>query len=135
MATDYGSDMSCVDDLDAMMTDLDGVADGPTVVAQAIYRRITTPRGMVIDAPDYGIDVAALLHKGMTRAELLGVAGVVRKEIMKDDRVASVDVVATHRTADPAAVDLVVRGTTLDGEAFSLTGAVTDGELLVQEMG
>ena len=133
--TDYGSDLSCVDDLDASMVELDGVADGPLVVAQAVYRRITTPRGMVIDAPDYGVDVAALLHRGLTRAELLGVAGTVRKEILKDDRVAAVDVVPSHSSSDPAAVDLVIRGTLVDGETFTLTGAVTNGALLLQEMG
>jgi hypothetical protein len=90
---------------------------------------------MVIDAPDYGTDVAALLHRGMTRAELLGVGGVVKAEILKDDRVAAVTVAATVDPRDDAAVSLVVRGTLVDGETFSLTSTITDGALLVQEMG
>jgi phage baseplate assembly protein W len=118
MAVDYGWDISCLDDLD----DVGRLVTGAELIRQAIYRRLTTPRGGVIDAPDYGYDLSALLSRGMTSADIAAVPGKVRGEILKDERVEAVDVVATMR--DPATMHLTIRATTGAGP-FELVLDVT----------
>jgi hypothetical protein len=48
-----GSDISGVDDIDFALT----LVDGRLALAQAILRRLTTPRGGLIGSPSYGYDL------------------------------------------------------------------------------
>lgn len=107
--TDFGLDLDCADDLSADMRTVSGVAG----VAQAIYRRLTTPRGMVLDALDYGYDVRSLLHKGQTPIQKAAIPGLIRSEILKDDRIASVEVEVTTFTNDT--IGLAIRCETAEG--------------------
>lgn len=91
MTTDFGRDWSCVTDLDPNGR----TVGGTLLVAQDIARRITTPRGMVIDAPDYGIDVHDYLGDDLTAASIPRIKGEVTAEINKDPRVLSVIVTPT----------------------------------------
>ncbi|WP_438041453.1 hypothetical protein [Sorangium sp. So ce128] len=114
----FGADLDCADDLrdDLRMA-------GPTLaLAQAAYRRLTTPRGGVIDAPDYGFDLRSLLSRGMTPAELAAVPGLVRGELTKDERFEDVETRA--RMLDSATLELVIRCHTAAGP-FELTMNVT----------
>ncbi|WP_437279354.1 hypothetical protein WME90_02000 [Sorangium sp. So ce375] len=114
----FGADLDCADDLrdDLRMA-------GPTLaLAQAAYRRLTTPRGGVIDAPDYGFDLRSLLSRGMTPAELAAVPGLVRGELTKDERFEDVETRA--RKLDSATLELVIRCRTSVGP-FELTMNVT----------
>lgn len=54
---ELGSDISGVDDLDATLS----VVTGKRALAQAILRRLTTPLGMLIDDPTYGLDVRSFI--------------------------------------------------------------------------
>lgn len=86
----YGIDTSCTDKL------LPGVlARGVQVVAEAIYRRLTTPRGMLLEDPDYGRDVREYLSMEMTPTNLARVPGEIRNEVMKDDRIESCELTST----------------------------------------
>jgi len=86
----YGSDLSCVDDLTPHML----VDSGPRLVAEAIARRLITPRGALLDDATYGYDVTQFLNADIGPGDLGRIAAGVASECQKDQRVfsASVDV-------------------------------------------
>ena len=129
MTTDYGSDLAGTDDLDPFMTELDGT--DVLVVAQAIYRRLTTAKGSLIEDPDYGLDVRAFLRKAMTPAYLASIPGQIENEITKDDRITNVVVRMTDN--GDSTFDLDVSGETADGE-FTLTAAVSADGVILKEI-
>jgi phage baseplate assembly protein W len=85
----WGSDVSCDQDLDPS-TVLD--PSSFVVLAQAIHRRLQTPRGKLIDDPTYGWDLRGELNKGITLAQVDGISRRVRSEVLKDDRIKSAQV-------------------------------------------
>lgn len=89
---DLGSDLSCVSDLDPHM----GVVSGRTLLAQAIARRLQTPKGALLDDPNYGYDLVGQLNSDIAQGDLGRIAAAVTAECQKDQRVfsASVTVVA-----------------------------------------
>ena len=80
-----GADLSCVDDLDPGMAEVSGVA----MMGEAAHRRVNTPRGAVIDDPNYGIDVFDFLNAEATPAEVAQVPGLIDQEQLKDQRIQS----------------------------------------------
>lgn len=86
MATyDYGLDLVCKDDMPLNAAEVSGVQN----VAQAIYRRLITPRGGVIDDPNYGTDISALIDDVQTSRQAAIIAQQIDVEAMKDERVLS----------------------------------------------
>lgn len=129
-AVAFGSDLSCAADITSTGSEL---ADSdPLIVSQAVYRRLTTPRGMLIDDPDYGLDLRTFLHRGLTTSQLRSVEGQIRNEIGKDDRVDSVSVTVTQ--TDVETFSIAIRGETALAP-FSLVLELTDGDALIKEMG
>lgn len=130
-AVGWGSDLSCMDDLTEDVQELDGT--DPRVVAQAVYRRITTPRGSLLDDPDYGDDITRFLSLGNTPAQLASIAGELHGEIAKDDRVDTVECTADYAQGTKqlnVSIDVTLVDST---ETFSLTIAVdSDGTNLVE---
>lgn len=129
----YGSDVSCVSDLDERMTELPG--DSLLVLAQALARRLDCPRGALPDDPDYGIDLRGHCNRGVTTAEIRALAGQVRSELEKDDRV---DRALVTVTPSPTGSSLRIEAaiTPVDHRlgGFALTLAVTDAGLLLEEL-
>ncbi len=72
----YGTDISCAEDFQPDARDVDGFST--QAIGEAIYRRLTTPRGSNPDDEDYGLDVAAYLNRPTTTLELRGLAERVR---------------------------------------------------------
>lgn len=106
----------------------------PLLVAQAAYRSITTPRGSVPDAPDYGIDLRSYLSRGLTTREIQQLEGVIALHIRKDDRIESVDVsvqVEDSAKAIRVAIDGVIA---LSSRTFSLVLGLSDAGALLEEM-
>jgi hypothetical protein len=70
------------------------LARGRRNLANALARRLSTPRGGLWYAPDYGLDLREYLHAGVTTRELGGLPAAVTLEVLKDPRVqaAAVDV-------------------------------------------
>ncbi len=83
---DYGNDTECASDLTFSRTEV----TGETMMAQAMLRRFTTPRGTLINSPDYGYDLRQFV-KATTPAESI-INGNVENEALKDERVADVTV-------------------------------------------
>jgi len=82
---DLGTDISCWPDLDP-----NGVlVSGRTALAQALARRLTTPRGGLFYDTNYGTDLRLYLNEGMTRDAQSRVKAAVEAECRKDERVSS----------------------------------------------
>ena len=88
MATDYGTTIACVNDLVAPSR----FVSGQRAVAEAIARRLQTPRGALIDSRDYGFDLRDYVNADLTRPQMAALLGSVTAECQKDERVESADV-------------------------------------------
>lgn len=129
----YGSDISGAADLDEAMTEVDGFTT--LALAQALVRRLDCPRGALLDDLDYGIDVRSFVNRPTTTAEINALAGQIRAELLKDDRVESLTViVAPTPTGSAMAISLSVLPVDARLGPFRLTLGVTSAELLIQEL-
>lgn len=86
--TDFGSDLSCVKDLDPRCV----VVTGRRLLAEAIVRRWITPRGGLIDDPNYGTDVTAYLNDDVKPSDIATLKSAMAAEAEKDERVNSCDI-------------------------------------------
>lgn len=116
----YGYDLSCTDDCSPEMREVSGT----DLLKEAVFRRLTTPRGSVIDAPDYGFDLRSLLSKGQTPAQLAAIPGLITSEILKDDRFEGADVTVTESSITTLTLSIVVYPKQVG--PFSLVVSVSD---------
>ncbi len=87
MTIDFGTDLYCLEDIDASGRVVSGIEG----LAQAIYRRFITPRGWLLDDPDYGTALIEFLGDSIDASGLGRIRAAIVGEAMKDERVASVD--------------------------------------------
>lgn len=129
----YGTDISCESDLDPLMTEIDG---GTTLaLAQAIVRRLDTPRGSLPDDGNYGIDVRGFLNRGTSAADVRQMAGEIRNEVLKDDRVDTLTVtVRPNSVGSEITIELAVQPVDAAIGGFALTLAASDADLLLEEI-
>jgi hypothetical protein len=80
-----GTDMSLLMDLDPMGT----VVTGRLMLAQALIRRWTTPRGRLLDDPNYGYSVTDELNDDIGPYDISRIASNMDAEAVKDERVVS----------------------------------------------
>lgn len=127
----YGRDMACLDDLDPRMSETDPNTVGS--LAQDIFHAVITERGQIIDAPDFGLGIGALLSAGRNGTELVSVGGRVDTEIMKDDRVS---VSHTTATLEGRTLRLAISVEPEDPalRPFNLIMALTDAGALLEAM-
>src|SRR5262245_11232014 len=98
-----GADMLWTEDLDATHR----LESGLSLLAHDIFARITTPRGKLIDDPDYGISVIdELLCEPLTRARLAALPRRLEVEILKDPRVHGVRVKLTQTDTYSFRIDI-----------------------------
>lgn len=95
MATDFGTDISCYPDLDPLGT----LVSGNTALAQAIARRLTTPRGGLFYDTNYGTDLRLYLNEGMTNETQSRIKAAIESECRKDERVSSASAEVTFNFA------------------------------------
>ena len=121
--TDFGRDLSCSDSLASAR-----FSTGARLVAESDYRRLTTPRGMLRGGEEdqnYGLPLTELVGTASTAASVAALPGLIRAELLKDDRHESVDVVVTATTSGPRAEYVVdITGNTAAGP-FTLTIAAS----------
>ena len=89
---DYGLDLSCIEDLDPAMVQV----SGRQLLAEALARRLQTARGTLIDDPNYGYDVTALLNDDVDTKTIAQIAGKIDAEFKKDQRVLSSQTTVTY---------------------------------------
>ncbi len=92
--TDFGTTLSLTFDLDAMGATVSGL----TALAQALIRRITTPRGRLLNDPNYGYDIAGELEDDVTTQQVAAIGANVDAEFLKDQRVFSSVTTVTLQT-------------------------------------
>jgi hypothetical protein len=106
MAQGYGSDIWCGDRL------ITGrLSRRSQTVALALYRRLITPRGMLRGGDEegaYGFDLSAYIGGVGVPAALEALPGLVRGELLKDDRVADVAVTATIAHGADGLIDITL---------------------------
>lgn len=126
MSTGYGYTMWCTDQIRSGRR-----ASGIRAAQQAQFRRLTTARGTLQGGEEeaaYGFDVAGYVGAVGTDIALRALPSQVQNELLKDDRVATVVVLATISTTPAGEVSIVldITSTLADsGEEFSLTLQVT----------
>lgn len=86
MATDYGTDISCVTDLDWRLS----LVSGREGLAQAAARRLGTPRGQLFYDRDYGRDLRGMSGKALVSKQ--AEAAMAEQELLKDERIADASV-------------------------------------------
>lgn len=105
---------------------------GIQLVGQALFRRLITPRGTLQggDAESaYGLEVASYVGEVGVATAVNALPGLVRAELMKDDRVSDVVVEAIAVTDESglARITLEIEAVLEDSdEAFELTVAIGD---------
>jgi hypothetical protein len=118
---DLGIDISCTDDLDPAFTPVTGTK----ALAQAMARRLITPRGSLFYDLEYGFDLRAYLNAGITQGDgfAFRLGAQIEAECLKDERVGTVDAQLSY---DPVTEKLTVllSGVASDGP-FRLVLAVS----------
>lgn len=107
---DFGTDISAVDDLDRDFT----LVSGETTLAQALARRLQTPRGGLFYDPDYGYDVRELLLESLTAARISQAQAAISAECVKDERVVTATAAITFNAAEES-LTIEVEIETADG--------------------
>lgn len=101
----------------ALGTDLSGVADltphmgessGRQCLAEALARRLITPRGALFYDPNYGYDLTSLINADLASSDIPRIAASIEEEFRKDERVISA--VATVQYVGPDQVDAARAG-------------------------
>lgn len=134
----YGTDLSCTDDCDATMSEVDALS--PEAVGQALIRRLSTAHGRLIDDPellvavgedpDYGYNLANMLHVDVTPLELAAKADLAAAECKKDDRVETCTVTITRIAG--STFDVKIFGVLRTGAAYSATLPLTDAAAVLR---
>ncbi len=135
MSAGFGVEMYC---LDRMRTGK--YVRGRAALAQAIYRRLITPRGTLQGGDEeqiYGLDLAGFIGRTALPVVIATLPGVIAAELSpeKDDRISSVAVDVTVDAPSNGLVTftIVIRVVSADEEdEFSLTlaASATSVELL-----
>lgn len=88
---DLGSDIATVfKDGNADVDPTGAEVSGRLCLAQALVRRLLTPRGRLIDDPDYGYDLTGEINDDIDASDLARIRAGVEGELAKDERVVSV---------------------------------------------
>lgn len=129
----YGSDLSCDSDLTATMEEVDGSTT--LALAQALFRRLDTPRGSLPDDKTYGIDLRSYCNRATSTAEIRELGARVRTELTQDDRVDAVSVVVTPAT-DGSSLAVQIGVTPVDPALgpFAMALAVTSSTVVLEAM-
>jgi len=89
----FGKDTSCTSSMRAGQ-----LVSGARLIGEAAFRRITTPRGSLRggeEEADYGIDILDAIGSVNTKSDAAALAGRIRNELVKDERIQTVDVTIT----------------------------------------
>lgn len=129
----YGSDISCDSDVDPTAREVDGFST--LALAEALVRRLDTPRGSLPDDKNYGISITSYLNRGATAADLRQLAGQIRAELALDDRVASLTVrVAPNGVGSNLSIEIATKPIDPNLATFTLTLNASNAGLVLEEI-
>ena len=129
----YGTDLRCITDITPDLAEVD--PRSPQAIGEALLRRLITPRGALFDDLNYGFDVRGYANKGTPQDELRDLGGLVRGECTKDDRVEDVAVSVIAPAPNALSINLRVVPADPELEPFTLTFAILNGALTMEELG
>lgn len=86
MAVDYGRDLGGVSDIDPTGLEV----SGRTALAQAIARRLITPRGRLLDDANYGFDLTQFANDDLAPSDYARIRAGIEAECLKDERIFAV---------------------------------------------
>lgn len=134
MATGYGYDTSCTDGIDTAR-----MVSGVELVAQALYRRLTTPRGSLTFTEahlTYGFDVTQFVGLVGYQIAEQALPAQIENELLQDDRVDSVECAVTLIRVGIDYTLRIVCGVTLEdaGGNFDLTMTVAQARLTLESV-
>lgn len=113
-STYFGRDTSCTT---ALRTGR--FATGARLVAEAAYRRLTTPRGMLRGGEEegsYGLDLLGLIGSVATKSDAAALGGLITNELTKDERILTAATVVVATVDGPVTSFVItVEATTNDG--------------------
>jgi len=119
MTIDFGLDISCIDDF----ADDGRSVTGRRLLAEAVCRRYNTPRGQLIDDPNYGYFLPDFINADVTTEDIGELQAGAAQEAEKDERVDS----ATADAVLEADGTLTLTVTLDDGDGpFQFVASVTD---------
>lgn len=124
--TEFGTDLSWTWDVDPAHR----LVSGAELVAQACFRRLITPRGALLDDPDYGLDLRAELSRAQTREYTASLPGRIEAELRKDPRVLAV-AVEIEALAGFGNYEIAINGTCSEGP-FELVVGVAEAAILLR---
>lgn len=117
MATDFGTDLDCGEDLSPTL----GLVSGRRALAQAILRRLTTARGTLERHPTYGLDLRGWLSETLDASALLRLQQGIQAQCLEDERVLRAAVSVDGRQPRKLVVRLTL--TTAEGPFRLVIGA------------
>jgi hypothetical protein len=121
--TDYGKETSCTDVLRTGR-----YVTGVRLVAEAAYRRLTTPRGTLRggeEEADYGLDLTELIGSAATKSDASALSGRIKSELSKDERISGVTVDVVAFADGPSTSFTITIGATTNDGPFTLVLAAS----------
>ena len=85
---DFGVDVSTFPVLDTTFATIKGFR----VLAEALARRLITPKGSLTFHPDYGLDLRQYINEAMDDTTVARLKQAIAQELLQDERVGDVDV-------------------------------------------
>ncbi len=125
---DYGLDISCTTDMDPSLR----LVSGPTLMREAVVRRLTCRKGSLLSDPLYGIDIRDFLNSKFDSTSLARIQSLVTGELLGDERIQSVTTIASYATVSKT-LTLRIQGTGALGP-FNLTITAGTGALTVSAL-
>lgn len=121
---EFGRDISCTASIRPGQ-----FSSGVRLVGEAVYRRLTTPRGTLRggeEEQDYGLDLSELVGSVSSVDDALAIQGRIENEILKDERIEEATAIATIVDKRPGiSLDVVIEAETGEGP-FSLNLRVSE---------
>jgi phage baseplate assembly protein W len=121
--TDFDFSVPGPDGLPGLSPTFDLVS-GRDLLIQSILHRYQTPRGSLVDDPNYGFDVQAWLNESLTNTRLYALQSGLAAEALKDERVLSAAASVTY-DGSTKSITYALAITPSASPAFTLTIAVT----------
>ena len=106
MTVDYGTDVSWFPDVTPNLS----LTSGNRTLAEALYRRLSTPRGWFAWDPDYGLDVRGLVNETLNPNNVSAWQRQIAAECEKDERVLTASVVITQTSQTTVSISIAIEG-------------------------
>lgn len=120
----FGVDTSCTTGIRSGV-----LVSGVLLVAQAAFRRLSTPKGTLYGGEeelDYGLDLPGRLGSAATADEVASIPGQVQAELLKDQRINAVTTTMTSTKSGPVVSWSIHIAAETDEGPFALVLAVSD---------